>query len=145
MRAFDGLIYTSRGPYLNGQVGDDGPLVSLQRLQGDLSDLGLGLPHEHLAGRSQHLFILTLDLHLEENQRLVYCQEDGDKNHIAESSKDEKLVTATTQIERMLILLHSRLLHSLQQIHVRICEPMNVSTLKYVNTCFNFKLKANAD
>ncbi len=27
--------------YLNSQVGDDGPLVSLQRLQGDLSDLGL--------------------------------------------------------------------------------------------------------
>lgn len=50
--------------HLHSEVGDDRPLVSLQRLQGDMSDFGLRLSHEHLAGCSQHLFILTLDLHL---------------------------------------------------------------------------------
>jgi len=51
-------------PHLNSQVGDDGSLVSLQSLQSNLSDPSLRLPHEHLAGCSQHLFILTLDFHL---------------------------------------------------------------------------------
>lgn len=37
---------------LNSQVGDDGPLVTLQSLQGDLGNLSFGLPHKHLAGCS---------------------------------------------------------------------------------------------
>ena len=45
-------------------MGDDGSLVPLQRLQGDVGDLTLRLAHEHLAGRGQHLLVLTLDLHL---------------------------------------------------------------------------------
>jgi len=45
-------------------VSDDSPLVSLQRLQGDVGDLSLRLAHEHLARRGQHLLVLTLDLHL---------------------------------------------------------------------------------
>lgn len=50
--------------YLNSQVGDDGPLVALQSLQSDTRDFSLRLAHKHLAGCSQHLFVLTLDLHL---------------------------------------------------------------------------------
>lgn len=57
-------IYQWHHPHLHSQMGDDGSLVPLQRLQGDVSDLRLRLPHEHLAGCSQHLFILTLNLHL---------------------------------------------------------------------------------
>lgn len=52
--------------YLNSQMGDDGPLVPLQCFQGDVGDLSLRLPHEHLTGRGQHLLVLTLDLHLSE-------------------------------------------------------------------------------
>lgn len=37
---------------LNSQVGDDGPLVTLQSLQGDLGDLSFGFAHKHLAGCS---------------------------------------------------------------------------------------------
>lgn len=57
--------------HLNSQVGDDGPLVALQCLQGDLSDLRFRLPHEHLAGGGQHLLVLTLDLHLRVRRQLV--------------------------------------------------------------------------
>lgn len=69
---------------LNSQVGDDGPLVTLQSLQGDLGNLSFGLPHKHLAGCSQHLFILTLNLHLME---------------IAGSFTDAQLLSCSRNIE----------------------------------------------
>lgn len=49
---------------LHSQMGNNGSLVSLQSLQGNLSNLALRLAHEHLTGCSQHLLILTLDLNL---------------------------------------------------------------------------------
>ena len=56
-------------PDLHSEVGDDSPLVALQGLQGDVGDLPLALPHEHLARRRQHLLVLTLDLHLRVDEK----------------------------------------------------------------------------
>lgn len=50
---------------LHSQMGNNSSLVSLQGLQGNLSNLALRLAHEHLTRCSQHLFILALDLYLE--------------------------------------------------------------------------------
>lgn len=50
-------------------MGNNGSLVSLQSLQCNLSNLGLRLAHEHLAGGGQHLLILTLNLHLDSDGR----------------------------------------------------------------------------
>lgn len=55
--------------YLHSQVSDDGTLVPLQSLQGNVGNLPLGLPQEHLTGCSQHLLILALDLHLQGQTR----------------------------------------------------------------------------
>ena len=46
-------------------MGDDGPLMSLQCLQSNLSNLTLRLAHKHLTGGGQHFLVLALDLHLE--------------------------------------------------------------------------------
>lgn len=54
---------------LHSQMGNNGSLVSLKSLQGNLSNLALGLAHEHLTSCSQHLLILTLDLNLEMEAR----------------------------------------------------------------------------
>lgn len=54
---------------LHSQMGNNGSLVSLQSLQGNLSNLTLIFAHEHLTGCSQHLLILTLDLNLEMETR----------------------------------------------------------------------------
>lgn len=53
-------------------MGNNGSLVSLQSLQGNLSNLALRLAHEHLTRCSQHLLILALDLYLEMEMRRKY-------------------------------------------------------------------------
>lgn len=50
-------------------MGNDGSLVSLQCLKCNLGNLTLRLAHKHLAGGSQHLLVLTLDLHLQKDIR----------------------------------------------------------------------------
>lgn len=52
-------------------MGNNGSLVSLESLQGNMSDLTLGLAHEHLTRCGQHLLILALDLYLERKIREI--------------------------------------------------------------------------
>lgn len=54
---------------LHSQMGNDGSLVSLQRLECNVGNLSLRLAHKHLAGSGQHLLVLTLDLHLQKDRR----------------------------------------------------------------------------
>lgn len=50
-------------------MSNDGSLMALQRLERNLSNLCLGFTHEHLTGVSQHLLVLTLNFHLEKQQK----------------------------------------------------------------------------
>ena len=50
--------------HLHSHTAHDGPLVSLQGLQGNPPDVLLRLPQEQLAGRLEQLVIASLDLDL---------------------------------------------------------------------------------